>query len=149
MFVFSNKVSCLDLTYCFENQGRSYASYSLMAIFQQVKHFCIKCFREIYILKKKIACITIGMSTILTFHGVKPKLFVRVTNTYYISFTSFFFAKGFSFRLFLLHWRTRGSQAVWKRLKVRESSFFCESSRLFSLDRYPPRKYGEPGNPLI
>ena len=30
------------------------------------------------------------MSPILTFHGVKPKLFVRVTNTDYISFTSFF-----------------------------------------------------------
>ena len=118
-----------------QNQGRSYASYSLMAIFEKV-----------YILK-----------TIHLYHhrdvtnsdiSRSQTKIVCASSKYYTSFTRLF-AKGFSFWLVLLHWRTRGSQAVWKRLKVRESSFFCESSRLFSLDRYPLRKYGEPGNPLI
>ena len=46
-----------------QNQGRSYASYSLMALLK-------KC---------------IGMSPILTFHGVKPKSFLRATNTTSVS----------------------------------------------------------------
>ena len=49
--------------------------------------FASNIFRKNINSEKKNACITIsiGMSPILTFHGVKPKLFVQITNTTSVS----------------------------------------------------------------